>query len=51
MIKVFFTPLEKMVREIGRVTMMFAESVYLVFKPPFKFNYIFKQNNIRINPK
>jgi phospholipid/cholesterol/gamma-HCH transport system permease protein len=43
MIKAFFAPLEKVVREFGRVTMMLAESILLGFRPPFKLNYIFKQ--------
>ncbi|MBP1745799.1 MAG: organic solvent resistance transporter permease [Deltaproteobacteria bacterium] len=43
MIKAFFAPLEKFVREFGRVSMMLAESILLGFRPPFKLNYIFKQ--------
>jgi phospholipid/cholesterol/gamma-HCH transport system permease protein len=43
MVKAFFSPLEKIVREFGRVSMMLAESILLAFRPPFKLNYIFKQ--------
>lgn len=43
MMGMFLAPLEKVVREFGRVGMMLAESVYLAFKPPFKLGYIFKQ--------
>ena len=43
MVKAFFAPLEKVVREFGRVSMMLAESILLGFRPPFKLNYIFKQ--------
>jgi len=43
MIKAFFAPLEKIVREFGRVSMMLVESILLAFRPPFKLNYIFKQ--------
>jgi phospholipid/cholesterol/gamma-HCH transport system permease protein len=43
MIKVFFAPLEKFVREFGRISMMLVESILLGFRPPFKLNYIFKQ--------
>lgn len=43
MIKTFLAPLEFIVREFGRISMMFAESIYLGLKPPFKLNYIFKQ--------
>lgn len=43
MIKTFFAPLEKVIRELGRISMMFLESILLGFRPPFKLNYIFKQ--------
>jgi phospholipid/cholesterol/gamma-HCH transport system permease protein len=43
MIKAFLAPLENIAREFGRISMMFAESIYLGFRPPFKINYIFKQ--------
>ena len=48
MIKAFFAPLEKFVREFGRVSMMLAESILLGFRPPFKLNYIFKQSKYPI---
>lgn len=41
--KAFLAPLELIIREFGRISMMLAESVYLGLKPPFKLNYIFKQ--------
>jgi len=43
MVKAFFAPLEKIVREFGRVSIMLVESILLAFRPPFKLNYIFKQ--------
>src|SRR4030042_730117 len=43
MINVLLKPLENMVRELGRISMMLTESIYLAFMPPFKLNYIFKQ--------
>jgi phospholipid/cholesterol/gamma-HCH transport system permease protein len=43
MIQALLSPVEKIAREFGRVSMMLAESVYLAFMPPFKLNYIFKQ--------
>jgi phospholipid/cholesterol/gamma-HCH transport system permease protein len=43
MINVLLKPLENMVRELGRISMMLTESIYLAFMPPFKLSYIFKQ--------
>jgi phospholipid/cholesterol/gamma-HCH transport system permease protein len=43
MIKAFLAPLETIVREFGRISIMFAESIYQGLRPPFKLGYIFKQ--------
>jgi len=43
MINVLLKPLENIVRELGRISMMLTESIYLAFMPPFKLSYIFKQ--------
>jgi phospholipid/cholesterol/gamma-HCH transport system permease protein len=43
MINVLLKPLENIVRELGRISMMLTESIYLAFMPPFKLGYIFKQ--------
>jgi phospholipid/cholesterol/gamma-HCH transport system permease protein len=43
MINVLLKPLENIVREFGRISMMLTESIYLAFMPPFKLGYIFKQ--------
>jgi phospholipid/cholesterol/gamma-HCH transport system permease protein len=43
MIKAFISPLENIIKEFGRISLMLAESIYLAFIPPFKLNYIFKQ--------
>jgi phospholipid/cholesterol/gamma-HCH transport system permease protein len=43
MLKAFLAILENFVREFGRISMMFASSIYLGFIPPFKLSYIFKQ--------
>ncbi|MGD9577510.1 MAG: MlaE family ABC transporter permease [Syntrophorhabdus sp.] len=43
MLKALLAPLEKFIRECGRISIMLAESVYFAFRPPFKLNYIFKQ--------
>ena len=43
MINVLLKPLENIVRELGRISMMLSESIYLAFMPPFKLSYIFKQ--------
>ncbi|OPY73619.1 MAG: putative phospholipid ABC transporter permease protein MlaE [Syntrophorhabdus sp. PtaU1.Bin002] len=37
------SPVERFVREFGRITLMFAESVYWGVRRPFKLDYIFKQ--------
>jgi phospholipid/cholesterol/gamma-HCH transport system permease protein len=43
MINILLKPLENIVRELGRISMMLTESIYLAFMPPFKLSYIFKQ--------
>lgn len=43
MMHVLLKPLENIVRELGRISMMLTESIYLAFMPPFKLSYIFKQ--------
>jgi phospholipid/cholesterol/gamma-HCH transport system permease protein len=43
MVNAFFAPLEGIVREFGRISIMLAESIYLALRPPFKFGYVFKQ--------
>jgi phospholipid/cholesterol/gamma-HCH transport system permease protein len=43
MMNVLLKPLENIVRELGRISMMLTESIYLAFMPPFKLSYIFKQ--------
>lgn len=43
MINFFLKPLENIVREFGRISIMLTESIYLGFRPPFKLSYIFKQ--------
>jgi phospholipid/cholesterol/gamma-HCH transport system permease protein len=43
MINALLKPLENIVRELGRISMMLTESIYLAFMPPFKLSYIFKQ--------
>ncbi len=43
MINVLLKPLENIVIELGRISMMLTESIYLAFMPPFKLSYIFKQ--------
>ncbi|HBA55937.1 MAG TPA: ABC transporter permease [Syntrophorhabdus aromaticivorans] len=43
MIRGLISPIEMFVRELGRVVLMFAESVYWGVRRPFKLDYIFKQ--------
>jgi len=43
MVKVLLGPLEKFIRESGRISIMLIESIIFAFRPPFKLNYIFKQ--------
>jgi phospholipid/cholesterol/gamma-HCH transport system permease protein len=43
MIRGLISPIETFVRELGRVVLMFAESVYWGVRRPFKLDYIFKQ--------
>lgn len=43
MVKRLIAPLENFVRECGRISIMFAKSICLAFRPPFKLNYIFRQ--------
>lgn len=43
MIRGLLSPIERFVREFGRTTLMFAESVYWGVRRPFKLDYIFKQ--------
>ncbi|OPX95190.1 MAG: putative phospholipid ABC transporter permease protein MlaE [Syntrophorhabdus sp. PtaB.Bin006] len=43
MIGGLLSPVERFVREFGRITLMFTESVYWGVRRPFKLDYIFKQ--------
>lgn len=38
-----FTPFARFASETGRVAIMLGQSIYLAFRPPFKFTYIFQQ--------